>query len=251
MTAIFQGIAYNFKGLRLGLGNGRLLMLGLLRFALLVIITVAAAAIILENYQEILTLMWNRPESPWIVWLWYLVSWLLALVLLAISAVVGFLIAQVLFSVVIMDYMSQITERLATGTVQHGASMAWYRYFYHLLRQEIPRGLLPVVISLVLLVVGWFTPLGPVLTVISPLAAVLFLAWDNTDLVPARRMAPFSERTAFLRRHMGFHLGFGLPFLIPVLNLVLLSFAPVGATLFYTEKIDGGKRPDDPLAGTA
>lgn len=235
----------------MGLGTSRLLLLGLLRFALLVVISVAAAAIILENYQEILNLMWNRPESAWIVWLWHLVSWLLALILMAISAVVGFLIAQVLFSVVIMDYMSQITERLATGALQSGASIAWYRYFFHLLRQEIPRGVLPVAISLLLLVLGWFTPLGPVLTVISPLLAATFLAWDNTDLVPARRMAPFNERFAFLRRNFGFHLGFGLPFLIPVLNLVLLSFAPVGATLFYTEKIDGLDRPKDPMTGTA
>lgn len=243
MTAILQGIAYNFKGLRLGLSTSRLLLLGLLRFALLVVITVAAATVILVNYQEILNLMWNRPESAWFVWLWHVVSWLLALVLMAISTVVGFLIAQVLFSVVIMDHMSQITERLATGGVQTGAAIAWHRYFFHLLRQEIPRGVLPVLISLLLLVLGWFTPLGPVFTVLSPLAAVLFLAWDNTDLVPARRMLPFGERFALLRRNIGFHLGFGLPFLIPVLNLVLLSFAPVGATLFYMEKIDALKKP--------
>jgi len=243
MTAIFQGIAYNFKGLRLGLRTSRLLLLGLLRFALLVVISVAAAGVILVNYQEILNLMWNRPESAWVVWLWHLVSWLLALVLMAISTVVGFVIAQVLFSVVIMDHMSQITERLSTGAVQTGAAMAWYSYFFHLLRQEIPRGVLPVLISMLLLVLGWFTPLGPVLTVLSPLAAALFLAWDNTDLVPARRMLPFGERFALLRRNFAFHLGFGLPFLIPVLNLVLLSFAPVGATLFYTEKIDALKKP--------
>ncbi len=243
MTAIFQGIAYNFKGLRLGLRTSRLLLLGLLRFALLVVISVAAAGVILVNYQEILNLMWNRPESAWIVWLWHVVSWLLALVLMAVSTVVGFVIAQVLFSVVIMDHMSQITERLSTGAVQTGTSIAWYRYFFHLLRQEIPRGVLPVLISMLLLVLGWFTPLGPVFTVLSPLAAALFLAWDNTDLVPSRRMLPFGERFALLRQNFAFHLGFGLPFLIPVLNLVLLSFAPVGATLFYTEKIDALKKP--------
>jgi len=43
---------------------------------------------------------------------------------------------------------------------------------------------------------------------------------------------------AFLRRHLGFHLGFGLWFLIPVANLLFLSFAPVGATLFHVERID-------------
>ena len=55
------------------------------------------------------------------------------------------------------------------------------------------------------------------------------------DLVPARRLQPFSERFRFLLKTLPFHLGFGLLFLVPVLNILLLSFAPVGATLYYLE----------------
>lgn len=238
MKAFLLGIAYNFKGMQLGLSTPRLLLLGLLRALILVAITVAAATLILMKYQQILTLMWQRPESMWIAWLWYLASWLLALVLITLSAVAGFLLAQILFSVIIMDLMSQVTERLATGSIREHPRMPWYSYFLHLLRQEIPRATLPVIISLGLLVLSWFTPLGPVLTILSPLAAGLFLAWDNTDLIPARRLTPFRERLAFLRRNFGFHLGFGLLFLVPGLNILLLSFAPVGATLFYVERID-------------
>lgn len=236
MTSIFKGIAYNIKGLKLGLKTPKLLMLGLLRFVVLVVIAVAAAAVILVNYEQILNLMWNRPESAWLVWLWYLVSWLLALLLVGISSVVGFLIAQLLFSVFIMDVMSQITERKIAGVVQSAPDMPRLRYFFYLLRQEIPRALAPILIALVLLVLSWFTPLGPVLTILSPLAAGVFLAWDNTDLVPARRLVPFKDRFAFLRRHLAFHFGFGLLFLIPVANILLLSFAPVGATLFHLDQ---------------
>jgi hypothetical protein len=32
--------------------------------------------------------------------------------------------------------------------------------------------------------------------------------------------------------------------LIPVLNLLFLSFAPVGATLYYLKKHESGKKPD-------
>jgi CysZ protein len=224
--------------LTFGLRSPKLLLLGLLRFVVLVIVTVAAAAVILTNYQEILGLMWSRPQSAWLVWLWYLVSWLLALLLTGMSAVAAFLVAQILFSVLIMDYMSQITERQISGQVRGTVDMPLFSHFFYLLKQEIPRAVLPVFISLVLLVFGWFTPLGPLLTVLSPLAASIFLSWDNTDLVPARRMGVFAERFQFLRRHLGFHLGFGLLFLIPGLNILLLSFAPVGATLFYVEQID-------------
>ncbi|KJS29428.1 MAG: hypothetical protein VR64_19770 [Desulfatitalea sp. BRH_c12] len=238
MKGFFQGIAYNIRGVKMGLGSTRLLLLGLLRFLIMAVIAVAAATIILMKYQEILALLWQRPESMWVVWLWHLVSWVVALVLVALSAVMGFVLAQLLFSIVIMDIMSQITERLSSGKVRTANTLPWFTYFFHLLRQEIPRAILPVTISLLLLILGWFTPAGPVLTIVASLAAGLFLAWDNTDLVPARRMVPFGQRFAFLRSHLGFHLGFGILFLVPGLNLVLLAFAPVGATLYYIERID-------------
>jgi CysZ protein len=42
-------------------------------------------------------------------------------------------------------------------------------------------------------------------------------------------------RFRFLLKTLPFHLGFGLLFLVPALNILLLSFAPVGATLYYLE----------------
>jgi CysZ protein len=88
----------------------------------------------------------------------------------------------------------------------------------------------------VLIGLGWLTPLGPIITILSSMAAVIFLAWDNTDLIPARRMAPFRERFRLLMNTLAFHLGFGLLFLIPLLNILFLSFAPVGATLYYIDR---------------
>ena len=236
---LFNGIRYNLRGLKLGLKTPRLLVLGLLRFVLLMVVTVVAAVLIISHYQNIMGMMWTRPESAWLAWLWYVCAWLLALLLTGISAVVGFFISQILFSVLIMDHMSQITERLVSGQVSAPPGMPWYSYFFNLLRQEIPRALLPVLISLVLLVLGWLTPLGPVLTFVSPLAAATFLAWDNTDLMPARRLEPFGRRFKMLRNNLGFHIGFGLWFLVPVLNILSLSFAPVGGTLFCLEQIAG------------
>jgi CysZ protein len=46
-----------------------------------------------------------------------------------------------------------------------------------------------------------------------------------------------------LRGQLSFHLGFGLCFLIPALNMLFLSFAPVGATLYYLEHLDSTNRP--------
>ena len=226
----------------MGLKTPSLLMLGLVRLAVIFLLTIAAVSLVLSKYQALTSLMWTRPESTWVLWLWYGVSWLLAFLLSGLSAVVAFLISQILFSVVIMDYMSRITERKATGKEQAPPGMPWFSYFIYLLKQEIPRATLPVCISLAVMLFGWLTPFSPFLTILSPLIAGVFLAWDNTDLVPARRLMPFKQRFILFRRQFGFHLGFGVCFLIPGLNIVLLSFAPVGATLFFVEQIDAIKK---------
>jgi len=233
---LLHGIRYNLKGMRLALATPRLLALGLLRFVIVVAITVVSAGLILAWNQELFSTIWSRPESAWLVWLWYLASWLTTLLLIAISTVVSYIVAQVLFGVFIMDRMSRITEQLQGAALSPASQLSMVGQFVFLLKQEIPRALIPILISLVLMLVGWLTPLGPVVALLSSLAAAVFLAWDNTDLVPARQFIPFGERFRFLGRTLLFHVGFGLLFLIPLANMVFLSFAPVGATLYQIDR---------------
>jgi len=233
---LIKGIKYNIRGLALGLKTPRLLLLGLIRFFVVILITIAAASLILVYHQAILDFMWSKPQSSWILWLWYLLSWLLSAVLVGLSTVLSYLVSQILFSVLIMDLMSRITEASVTGKVQAPSHIPLWQQFLFLIKQEIPRATIPVLITLLLIMVGWLTPLGPVVTVVSSAIAVIFLAWDNTDLIPARRLVPFGERFRMLRRTLPFHLGFGLLFLIPFLNILFLSFAPVGATLYFIDQ---------------
>ena len=237
MTMDFiQGISYQFRGLRLAIRNPRLLLLGLLRFAVIILITIVSVGIALAYHQQITELVWTKPQGAWVIWAWHLVSWLIALLLVGISTIISFLIAQVVFSVIIMDLMSRITEKMIASSVHPSQPRPLLTQFFYLVRQEIPRNTLPVLLTLAIMVLGWTTPLGPIVTALSSAVAVVFLAWDNTDLVPARRLDPFSTRFGFLLRHIGFHLGFGMVFLIPILNILFLSFAPVGATIWYIEK---------------
>ena len=220
----------------MGLKTPKLLMLGLIRFLIVILITIFVAGLILVYHQEILSIMWSKPESQWVTWLWYLLSWLLSAVLLGLSAVISFLVSQILFSVLIMDMMSRITEKKVTGHIQEASKTPWWQQFLFLVKQEIPRATIPVLLSLLLMIIGWLTPLGPIITILSSAVAVIFLAWDNTDLTPARQLVPFKERFRSLMRSLLFHLGFGILFLIPVLNILFLSFAPVGAALYHIDK---------------
>ena len=232
---ILQGIRFNFRGLLLGLRTPSLLFLGLLRFVVVLMIGVGAAAVFLAYYQDIMQLIWAKPETIWVLWIWYLASGLLSLVLLALTSVLGYFLCQVLFCVLIMDQMSRITERLVSGGEKTPTNLSALGHLVYLVKQEMPRAIVPVLVTLILMAIGWLTPLGPILTVVGPLVAAMFLAWDNTDLLPARRLLPFKERFRLFRNQWTFHLGFGLPFLIPLVNLLLLSFAPVGATLYQIE----------------
>ena len=233
---LFSGIKYNLQGLSLGLKTPKLLLLGIIRFMVVIIITILSAGLVLVYHQEILNLMWIKPESQWIIWLWYLLSWLLSAVLVGCAIVLSYLVSQILFSVFIMDLMSRITEKTVTGSVREPNKIPWWQLFLFLIKQEIPRTIVPVLLSLVMIGLGWLTPLGPIVMILSSAAAVIFLAWDNTDLIPARRMTPFKERFRLLTSTLPFHLGFGILFLIPLLNILFLSFAPVGATLYYIDK---------------
>jgi CysZ protein len=235
---ILTGLQYNVRGLWFGLKTGKLLLWGLIRFVVVILITIVLAGLIFVYYQEILEFLWAKPESPWIRWLWHLVSWLVSLFLFGLAAIFSYLISQILFSVIIMDHMSRITERMVTGYVKEPEKTSIWRQFAFLIKQEIPRSFLPVFLSALFMILGWFVLLGPVMLFLSPAVAIIFLAWDNTDLVPARRLVPFRNRFRLLVKSILLHLGFGLPFLIPGLNILSLAFSPVGATLYFLDTYD-------------
>lgn len=237
-----HGLRYNLRGLQMGLASGRLLFWGLIRFILIVVITIAVAGIILNYRVQLTELLWAKPESVWVAWLWHILSWTVSLVLVSASAILSFLCSQILFSAVIMDHMSRITEFQATGSVDEGQKKRILAYLLHMIKQEIPRTIVPLIVFFVLALLGWISPFGPLPALISAVLSIIFLSWDNTDLVPARRLIPFRKRYRFLMASLPFHIGFGLPFLIPGLNLLFLAFAPVGATLYYVERIAPGRK---------
>ena len=234
-----KGVIYNFRGLWLGVKTPRLLMLGMLRFVIVIVITMALAGSILVWHREILNMIWTMPESGWLIYVWTALSWILSIFLAMVSTLISYVVAQLFFCVFVMDLMSRITENMIRGGQQKTADkVSLTATLFHLIRQEIPRAMIPMFLMLVFTILGFLTPLGPVVAVLSTLAAGVFLAWDNTDLVPARRMETFKNRFGYLKKNLLFHLGFGICFLVPWFNILFLSFAPVGATLFFIETHD-------------
>jgi CysZ protein len=228
----FSGISYNLRGLALGVRTPKLFLLGFLRFFILVLFTILLCIWAWAYRQELIGMVWSMPAEGWLLWVWYPVSWLISLLLFMVAAFFAYVIAQITFSVIIMDAMSRITEKMFTGKVVEAEvpSRGWL--FIELIKQEIPRAIIPTGVLMVVMVVGWLTPFGPIVSLLSSVLVAVFLSWDHTDLPAARRRVPFRQRIDFLLKTIPFHIGFGLLFLIPVANALFLSFAPVGATLF-------------------
>ncbi|MFO7910552.1 MAG: EI24 domain-containing protein [Desulfotignum sp.] len=238
----FSGIKYNVQGVFFALKHPGLLWLGLLRFVIVFILALVFTGMVFFWHEQILSLIWKMPDKGMLVYVWHLISWVLSLLLAAVAVVAAYLTAQLFFGVFIMDYMSRLTEKIVLGKEISYADTSWPALFVYLVCQEIPRAVIPLIITGGIMVLGLFTPLGPVIIVLSTISASVFLAWDNTDLVPARKMIPFRVRLGFLGHTVGFHIGFGLLFLIPWVNIVLLSFAPIGATLYHIHKKTGEDR---------
>ncbi len=146
-------------------------------------------------------MIWQMPESRWLIWLWHLVSWILTFYIDGVFHVVSLILfPRFFFCVFIMDYMSRITERMVLGHEAPSPHTSIFGMFLYLIRQEIPRAVIPVLISVAVMIIGLFTPVSLVIITLSSLVAGVFLAWDNTDLVPARRMVPFKARLKISKR---------------------------------------------------
>ncbi|MCU0586874.1 MAG: EI24 domain-containing protein [Syntrophobacteraceae bacterium] len=247
---MIQGIIYNFRGLWLGIRTPRLLVLGLLRFVITAALAVVITGLVLAYHAELAGFLWAKPQGSWLVWLWHVFSWLLTLGLVAVSSLLSYLAGQILFGAVIMDVMSRVVEGMLTGRVAQPDSASIWAQMVYITLQEVPRTILPMLASSFIMVLGWLTPLGPVITILSLLLSAILLAWDSTDIIPARRMIPFRERFRALKGSLLFHLGFGLCFFIPIANILFLAFAPVGAALHHFERGPGKTEPSAAQAKT-
>lgn len=214
-------------------------MLGLLRFSIVLILTLVFVGLVVYWHDDVLNLIWKMPEKGYAIYFWKFVSWIVFLCLGVLSMLAAYVVSQLFFCVFIMDYMSRITEAMVLGNKIEQESGSHVSFFIYLVKQEIPRAIIPVMITFVIMALSLVTPLGPAVVFLSSLTAAAFLAWDNTDLVPARRMSPFKDRFEFFKKKAFFHIGFGLLFLIPWANILFLSFAPVGATLYFLDQESG------------
>lgn len=230
---LLDGLICHWEALKLLKKRKTLIFWGGVRFIIILVLFVVFSLIAFAYNDPLLEYIWERPESIIMLVIWKITLILFTAVLLFIAAIFSYIISQILFGVLIADYMSYVTEYELTTKVSNGAPLFSFNYLFFLIRQEIPRGFLPLIISSGLMILGWLLPLGFAWVFISSLVSGALVAWDYTDLVPARMLMPFGERFSLFKKTFLGHVIFGLPFLVPFLNVIFFSIGPVAGTIFF------------------
>ena len=60
---LVKGVRYNWRGLVLGLKTPRLLLLGMLRLAIVVVLTLLLGGAILYYHRDLMALIWQKPTA--------------------------------------------------------------------------------------------------------------------------------------------------------------------------------------------
>ncbi|MCI0572567.1 MAG: EI24 domain-containing protein [Myxococcaceae bacterium] len=204
--------------------------------AVVTFVTLVGLAVLLGLYtDDLVSLVFQRPESWWAVPFW----WLAVLLSFALLFVVGAVILPPLLLVPLQDPLSEATEAacgnfssppfslrgLARGTVS-GLTQTLARIAFLLfgLALLLPLHLVPGAgsIAYTLLAGAW---------------TMVWLAAEHLGSPMARHLYPVRDLTALLRERAALCLGFGasvyLVLIIPVLNAFFLPLAVVGGTLLF------------------
>ncbi len=242
LAQVFRGFAYPWRGLGFVYGKHP----SLIRYTVFqVLLTVAVFAAVIvgwsASYDSIAGLLWSRPESAWLVWLWYLYRIVAALAL----AVVGYFVFIVLVGIVCAPFnskLSQKVETLLTGRLPPSTGFAdEVREAIRDIRVALGKVFFYAMVMLPVFLIGLLVPgLGQILLVVFGwLFTALYLSLDYLDWPLSRRRIGFGDRLSYLKRHRWPMLGFGaaafLLLWIPVLSFFLVPAAVAGGTLLFVD----------------
>lgn len=208
----------------------------------------------LATHDRVAASLWAVPAGDaWFdhvkQWLHSVLSWLIALALVAAGAMAVALSTSVI-AAPFNDALSEAVEAIQTGKPPRPMSLA--RLLTDLRRTvglELGKWLLYVAVMGPLLVISWLIP-GPgslLYAVFGSAISVLFFAVDYLDFSAARHDLSVGQRVGFIRRNFGSVIGLGsslwVLLFVPGLNLLLMPAGVAGATLLFLDLRRTGAAP--------
>lgn len=240
-TRLARGFGYLFKGWAFVLRHPSLIKYCLLPFMICLVVFAGVAGIFAYTYNDLIGMIWARPDSSFTRVLWYLFNVLLILlaVLLAYGA---FFVVQAMIAAPFNDLLSEKVELIAFGnrTPPFSPRRAMGdvgRTVTH----ELGKISLYLGIMAPLLVFNWIVPvLGQAALLFGGfIITTTFFSYDYLDLCMGRRRWTFRQKWRALRRNGALSIGFGSALsaglLIPLLGLMCIPMAAVGGALLFND----------------
>lgn len=190
------------------------------------------AGMLWVRHQQIFDLVLFSPTELW--WsapLFWLAKFLLSIVLLILSAVMGVGLVSVL-AAPIYEWVSVRVEADLLG--RKGPELTLWQSL-RLIKEEAKKVFFILTVSILLLLI-------PGVNVISTLITAFLVGWDFYDYPLARRGFPFRERWRLVRSDGWKVMGLGLWLVIPFAQVIVYPLAVVGGTMISVRRLQADGR---------
>ena len=228
-TGFVTGVTAVLSGLRLVAGDPELRKLTAVPVALTGLLYAALAAGVLLFSDDALGWLWPRPDSAWLIPLWYL-AWVAGMLSL-------FFISALLFTTVAEIVGGPFFERMATVILsRHGVSTEQPTFLDGTIL-DVVRSLLFVVPAACFALLGLLPGVGLPFTLLGGFIA--WLGFGASAINPALLVTGhrFGARLAFVRGHVPLVLGMGaviaFSLAVPLLPLLSIPCSIAGASDLY------------------
>lgn len=248
-----RGFALPFQAVRWVTRSPRLRRFTLASAALTAAVLVLLVGVLAGTTDDLLGLVWERPDATLARVAWYLV----AALCFAVLFVIGANALPLLLLAPLQDPISEATEALCDGPSQspHSAlagspwaAGTFWKSLVVSVWHTAARLALFVSGHVALFALHLIPAVGSVLwVVLSTVWTLWWLAAEYLSIPMARHLYPFSEVRRLLRERVGLTLGFGgavyLLLWVPVLNTLFVPLAIVAGTLLFRGLQGRLKRP--------
>ncbi len=239
---LFRGSGYLGRGWRFVTSEHPGLVAYCVAPVIIAIISISTVFGLLSYYySDLMGMLWSRPDSWYLLTLYYIVAVFVFLLMLVLGYV-AFFIMQTILSSPFNDILTERVEMLAIGKEPPPFTMARFaKGIAVTLVHTVVKLSIYIFFMVPLLLIGWIIPVvGPVVSSVGGfIVTAFFVSYDQMDYAMARREWPFGQKIRAVTRNFALCFGFGGSMAgvlwVPIVGILFIPLAAVGGTLMFCD----------------
>jgi len=239
---LFRGGGYLMRGWRFVFSEHPTLVGYCAAPVIIAIISISAVIALLSYYySDLMGALWARPDTWYMITLWYVVMVFVFLLMLVLGYV-AFFIMQTILSSPFNDILTERVEMLAIGKEPPPFTFARFtKGIAVTLVHTVVKLSIYIFFMVPLILIGWIVPVvGPVVSSVGGfIVTAYFGAYDQMDFAMARREWSFGRKIRVVSKNLSLSFGFGSSMagvlLFPILGILFIPLAAVGGTLLFCD----------------